>query len=133
MPHQIVQRQRLLQLDLVLPPSISPGYINLPLGAAQHVVFRIQNFRRQLSGSGAGSMVSNGQVQQSMRIGCDGSRRAAGRLEWPQNDECCDRQKYSEDENKESCRVSALIAVVHVISVKIRRLFVDTHCHPGST
>src|ERR1039458_9697116 len=73
--------------------------------------------------------------QQSMRIGCDSSRRAAGRLEWPHDDECCDRQKYCEDEYKESCQVSALIAVVvvHVISVKIRRLFVDTHCHPGST
>src|ERR1022692_2306242 len=70
-----------------------------------------------------------------MRIGCDSSRRAAGRLEWPHDDECCDRQKYCEDEYKESCQVSALIAVVvvHVISVKIRRLLVDTHCHPGST
>jgi hypothetical protein len=63
MPHQIVQRQRLLQFDLVLPAPLPPGDFNVPLGVAEDVVFRIKDFDRQLSSPSAVSMVGNSKMQ----------------------------------------------------------------------
>src|SRR5439155_25188077 len=74
---------------------------------------RIQDFYRQLSSSGTGSMVRNGQAQETMRIGRRGGRPVARRLECLQGENCDDGWDCNKDEYEESCWPSAFVAIIH--------------------
>ena len=43
-PNNIFKRKRLVEFDLLLPPSFAFGNVEVVLRAPQHVVLRIQDF-----------------------------------------------------------------------------------------
>ena len=86
MPHQIVNRQRLLQLDLTLQLSVPRRDFDPLLGVAQNLIFRIQDFHGELSGSGMQGIVRNGDSQQTLRVSSNRRRRMRRRLKWLQRD-----------------------------------------------
>ncbi len=72
MPHQVVQGQRLLQLDLLLPAPGSLGNIRAPFHAPHDFVFRVEDLHRQPPRAGMRGFVRNAHIQDAMRIRCAG-------------------------------------------------------------
>jgi hypothetical protein len=86
MPHQIVDRQRLLQLDLTLQVSVPRRDFRPLLSAAENLIFRIQDFYCELSGSGMQGIERNGDSQPTLRVSSNRRRRMRRRLKWLQGD-----------------------------------------------
>ena len=59
-PHQVLERQGLRKLDLLLPPSLPLLNLEALFRAPQDFALRVQNFHSQLSRAGMSSMERNG-------------------------------------------------------------------------
>ena len=67
-PHQLFQRQRLVQLDVFHPASLAFADLQRALRASQDLIFRIQDLQNQLSRAGPRRTIRNGDMQDAMRV-----------------------------------------------------------------
>jgi hypothetical protein len=63
MPHQVIERERFVEPDLLLPVPVSFAYGGLTFCATQNFVFRVQDFHGQLSVAGMSRAIRKGHVQ----------------------------------------------------------------------
>src|SRR5215472_1018459 len=102
MPDQVLHRKWVFQLNYLFPSSGAGVDIEMPLPSAKHVIFRIDQLYRELSGSLGGVMIRNRYTQHALRIAGAESRRSSTGFRPVHIENGRDRDETSENQNSET-------------------------------